>query len=113
MSGSTILWIVIIGGLFFWMMRRGHGSHGVMGQGGQGGPPGFGGGTGPGGSQMVKDPVCGTFVDPKTSPVSSWHMGQTFYFCAPACKENFDKEPMKYMPKEQPREQPKRRGGCC
>jgi len=107
MRMSTILWIIIIGGLFFWMMRRGHGGgHGVMGQGGSSAP---GGGAGPGGSQMVKDPVCGTFVDPKVSPVSSWHMGQTLYFCSPACKENFDKEPMKYVAKEKP----KRRGGCC
>jgi len=112
---STILWIVIIGGLFFWMMRRGHGSHGMMGQGGQGGHSGHGAGSGGSseGSQMVKDPVCGTFVDPMTSSVNSWHMGQTFYFCASACKESFDKEPMKYMPKDQPQQQPKRRGGCC
>ena len=48
---------------------------------------------------MIKDPVCGMFVDSQTS-ISSQHMGETFYFCSAACKGNFDKEPMKYMRKE-------------
>jgi YHS domain-containing protein len=49
---------------------------------------------------MIKDPVCGVFVDLQTS-ISSKHMGQNFYFCSPACKENFNKEPMKYIKKEE------------
>ncbi|KKM75954.1 hypothetical protein LCGC14_1385060 [marine sediment metagenome] len=40
-SVGTILWIIIIGGLFFWMMRRG--GCGMMGHGGHGGH-GSGGG---------------------------------------------------------------------
>ena len=110
---STILWIVIIGGVLFWMMKRGgcgmgHGGHGGHGSdGGQEGHSGHGAGSGPGGSQMLKDPVCGMFVDPQAAN-NSRHMGQTFYFCSPACKGKFDKEPMKYMKKEEPK-----RGGCC
>ncbi len=113
MSAGTILWIIIIGGLVFWMMRRGgcgmmgHGGHGGHGSdGGQGGHSGQGEGSGSGSSRMIKDPVCGMFVDPQTS-ISSQHMGQNLYFCSPACKGNFDKEPKKYMKKET------KRGGCC
>lgn len=86
----------------------GHGGHGGHGSGdGQGGHSNHGGGSGSGGgSRMIKDPVCGVFVDLQTS-ISSKHMGHNFYFCSPACKENFDKEPMKYMKKET------ERGGCC
>ncbi|MFQ5868136.1 MAG: YHS domain-containing protein [bacterium] len=106
MSVSTILWIIIIGGLFFWMMRRGgcgmmgHGGHGGHGSGGgQKGHSGHGEGSGRGSSLMIKDPVCGMFVDPQTS-TSSQHMGKTFYFCDEVCKKEFDKEPMKYMKME-------------
>lgn len=107
MSVSTILLAIIIGALFFLMMKRGgccgimgHGGHGGHGPGGgQGGHPGHGGVSGGGSSQMIKDPVCGMFVDSQTS-ISSRHMGKTFHFCSAACKGNFDKEPMKYRRKE-------------
>lgn len=87
------------------MGHGGHGGHGSSdGQGRHSNHHGESSDSG--GSRMIKDPVCGVFVDPQTS-ISSKHMGQNFYFCSPACKENFDKEPMKYMKKE------KKRGGCC
>jgi YHS domain-containing protein len=88
------------------MMRRGgcgmgHRGHGGYGSGdGQGRHSNHEEGSGSGGSRMIKDPVCGVFVDLQTS-ISSKHMGQNFYFCSPACKENFDKEPMKYIKKEE------------
>lgn len=113
MSAGTILWLIIIGGLFFWMMRRGsygmrgHGGHGGHGSGdAQEGHSGHGQGSGRGTSLMIKDPVRGMFVDPQTS-TSSQHMGQNLYFCSSACRENFEKEPMKYMKKGT------KRGGCC
>lgn len=46
---------------------------------------------------MVKDPVCGMDVDEKTAQHKSEHMGKTYYFCGPSCKEEFDKNPMKHM----------------
>lgn len=46
---------------------------------------------------MVKDPVCGMDVDPKTAAGQSEYNGQTYYFCAPGCKKAFDKEPQKYV----------------
>ncbi len=48
---------------------------------------------------MAKDPVCGMDVDPKTAQWKSEYKGQTYYFCAPGCKQSFDKEPEKYAGK--------------
>jgi YHS domain-containing protein len=46
---------------------------------------------------MVKDPVCGMDVDPKTAAGKSEYQGQTYYFCSLGCKKDFDKEPQKYV----------------
>lgn len=46
---------------------------------------------------MVKDPVCGMEVDPKTAAGKSEYKGQTFYFCSAGCKQAFDKAPEKYI----------------
>jgi len=46
---------------------------------------------------MEKDPVCGMMVDPKTAAGKSVYKGKTYYFCAPGCKKDFDKEPEKYI----------------
>jgi Cu+-exporting ATPase len=49
--------------------------------------------------KMVKDPVCGMKVDEKTAKFKSEHKGRTYYFCNPACKTSFDKNPTKYAGK--------------
>ncbi len=46
---------------------------------------------------MVKDPVCGMEIDPKTATNKSEYQGQTYYFCSAGCKKDFDKEPQKYV----------------
>ncbi len=46
---------------------------------------------------MVKDPVCGMEIDPKTAAGISAYQGQTYYFCSNGCKKAFDKEPAKYI----------------
>ena len=48
---------------------------------------------------MVKDPVCGMEIDPKTAAGKSEYQGQTYYFCSSGCKQAFDKEPEKYVGK--------------
>jgi YHS domain-containing protein len=48
---------------------------------------------------MAKDPVCGMQVDEKKAAATSQYSGQTYYFCAKACKEKFDKAPMQYLKK--------------
>ena len=49
---------------------------------------------------MVKDPVCGMDVDPKTAAGKSEYNEQTYYFCSPGCKKSFDKDPAKYIGQE-------------
>jgi Cu+-exporting ATPase len=46
---------------------------------------------------MVKDPVCGMMIDEKTAAGQSEHAGQTYYFCAPICKQKFDQDPARYI----------------
>ncbi len=46
---------------------------------------------------MVKDPVCGMEVDPKTAAAQSEYQGQTYYFCTVGCKKAFDRDPAKYV----------------
>ena len=48
---------------------------------------------------MMKDPVCGMDVDPKTAAAKSDYQGQTYYFCSLGCKQSFDKDPQKYAGK--------------
>lgn len=45
---------------------------------------------------MAKDPVCGMDVDEKTAAGTSQYQGQTYYFCSPGCKREFDRNPQKY-----------------
>jgi P-type Cu+ transporter len=42
---------------------------------------------------ILKDPVCGMEIDPKTAFAAREHMGQTFYFCSQACVDKFDADP--------------------
>lgn len=56
---------------------------------------------------MVMDPVCNMDVDEKTAKEKSVYKGKTYYFCAPGCKKEFDKNPDKYVGKA-----PKP-GSCC
>jgi P-type Cu+ transporter len=51
---------------------------------------------------MVKDPVCGMSVDPKTAAGTSVYQGQTYYFCSTDCKAEFDKNPQKFTAKAAP-----------
>ena len=48
---------------------------------------------------MAKDPVCQMDVDPKSAAAESKYQGQTYYFCAVACKAKFDADPRKYAGK--------------
>jgi Cu+-exporting ATPase len=52
------------------------------------------------GSQtMAVDPVCKMTVEPARAAAQSNYRGQTYYFCAVSCKQQFDKEPEKYLSK--------------
>lgn len=68
---------------------------------GMGSDPGPRGGWGQTPSQrggaMEKDVVCGMQVDPAKAAATSEYNGKTYYFCAKACKTQFDANPTKYV----------------
>lgn len=49
---------------------------------------------------METDPVCGMQVDPKTAAGQSEYDGKTYYFCSDHCKKQFDKDPKRYVSKD-------------
>lgn len=46
--------------------------------------------------EQVKDPVCGMTIDKEQAAATAEHQGQTYYFCSPGCKVEFEKNPEKY-----------------
>jgi P-type Cu+ transporter len=50
-----------------------------------------------GGGEMAVDPVCKMTVEPARAAAQSSYRGQTYYFCAASCKQQFDKDPEKYL----------------
>lgn len=50
---------------------------------------------------MAKDPVCGMEIDEKTAAGKSEYKGKTYYFCSAGCKKSFDKDPEKYVGKQE------------
>jgi len=45
------------------------------------------------------DPVCGMKVDTDRAEYRSFQKGETYYFCSAGCKESFDSDPGKYIPR--------------
>jgi Cu+-exporting ATPase len=48
-------------------------------------------------SLMAIDPVCRMAVDPANAPASFVYQNKTYYFCHPACRESFIKDPKRYF----------------
>ncbi|BAS29256.1 YHS domain-containing protein [Limnochorda pilosa] len=46
---------------------------------------------------MAKDPVCGMDVNEREAAAKSEHAGETYYFCSPGCKVEFERDPHKYL----------------
>jgi YHS domain-containing protein len=46
---------------------------------------------------MAVDPVCKMEVDEKTAMFKAEYQGKTYYFCAPGCKKQFEKDPGKFL----------------
>ena len=92
-SLKSLLWLLVWGGLFYFMMRHGCGAHMTGGHGGH--SHGSKGGAGPGGE--VKDPVCGMRVDSKNAAAAAVRGGSTYYFCSTDCRDKFEQTPEKYL----------------
>lgn len=91
---GSLLWILVWGALFFWMMRSGCGAH-IGGHAGGGHEEHGRGGPEPG-AGPVKDPVCGMEVDPQNSAFASVYRGRTYRFCSASCRDKFEQSPAKY-----------------
>ena len=47
--------------------------------------------------RMVTDPVCGKQVRTSEAAAASEHDGRTFYFCSHGDKDEFDRQPERYV----------------
>jgi xanthine dehydrogenase accessory factor len=52
-------------------------------------------------SNTALDPVCGMMVEIATARHHSVLDGQDFYFCCPACKRLFERNPQEYLVKNE------------
>lgn len=113
-SLSSLLWWIVIGGVFFWMMRRGgcgsmahgHGGHGGHGESSSShgdhvpGAVGYGDDAAQGTAGQPIDPVCGMPVEPARAVGTRLVGGKTFFFCSQTCLDAFDRNPEAYPGKE-------------
>ncbi len=51
--------------------------------------------------RLVRDPVCGMWIEPKDAADETLYKDKIFYFCAPGCKMAFEKEPEKFIEENQ------------
>jgi len=58
---------------------------------------------------MSKDPVCGAQVNEQRPGATATQEGQMFYFCCPRCKDEFLRNPQRYVAKQKPGTA----AGCC
>lgn len=86
-----LLWFLIIGGLFYVMMRFGCGAHMVHGHGGHSEHAEHGGSAG-----THTDPVCGMTVAADQG-YGKVHEGTLYRFCSRSCLDKFDADPDKYL----------------
>lgn len=48
------------------------------------------------------DPVCHMKVEKANARFTSEYEGETYYFCAPGCKQMFDEDPPRYIGADKP-----------
>lgn len=48
-------------------------------------------------AEKLIDPVCGMAVTKETAAGTYVYQGKTYYFCSKTCKDNFTKDPQKYL----------------
>lgn len=56
-------------------------------------------------TSKVKDPVCGMELEKEKAQESNYN-GKYYYFCCFHCKDEFEKEPTKYI-------EDQKRSSCC
>lgn len=60
---------------------------------------------------MMKDPVCGMEVDPKSAVGHVQYLGKDYYFCSDACQRKFEASPQDYVETAQVSSPPQTRTG--
>ena len=48
-------------------------------------------------TEPIIDPVCGMKVNPKKTDIMTTYQGQDYYFCAEACRREFEANPKRYQ----------------
>jgi len=91
---ESIIWFLVIGVLFYFMMKHSCGSH-MGGHGRQGGHGGLGEDTPT--AQTVKDPVCGMEIDKDKAFAMTRREGKPVYFCSENCQKKFNETPGRYQ----------------
>ena len=128
MDWNTItswIWLLGIGTLAYWMMRRGGCGMGHSYAGGPGsgtaehharmtGPSGAGSDSPP----VVHDPVCGMAIDPGHAAGQRTIENRTFHFCSRKCLGEFDEDPKRFDSRAEPAASERHaghrgQGGCC
>ncbi len=46
---------------------------------------------------MAKDPVCGMDVDERFTQIQVGYLGKVHFFCSPACREVFERNPNRFL----------------
>lgn len=54
--------------------------------------------------QLVRDPVCGMWIEPEDAADETLYKDKIFYFCAQGCKIAFEREPEKFISENQKKE---------
>lgn len=95
---ESIIWFLVLGGLFYFMMKFGCGAH-IGGHGGHAGghEDHAGHGRPSTSSQKVKDPVCGMEIDRDQAHSMVRDRKQQIFFCSETCHNKFNEEPEKYL----------------
>lgn len=93
---ESIIWFLVIGVLFYLMMRYGCGAH-IGGHGGHGEDHPKHMGRPDGSMDKVRDPVCGMEIDRDQAFSMTRGAGRQIYFCSENCHNKFNEKPEKYF----------------
>ena len=50
-----------------------------------------------GGDEPIQDPVCGMQIPASRARDFTEYKGQTYHFCSTVCKDQFDRDPERYV----------------
>lgn len=98
---GSLLWFVIFGAIFYFLMAKGgcgshgHGGHGS--HGGHGDDHNSHAGNDHSGNWITRDPVCGMQGPISKARESTEYHGRVYHFCSTKCLELFKQNPERYI----------------